>query len=201
MIIIPEINTVVILVPRTGTSTLRRAIAEIYPMSMMIYRHMEADGIPIGYDRWHRVGVVRNPVDRLWSLYKFLRKFGGDYDSAYIETMRSSVAMPFDEWLIHNRIPFTSPYDSSGRNRFWPGYTVRHPLPENRKSQEIYLRPDLGTEVFRFPDRAGLFDALKLPLRHDMRYNSTEESPPPELSDDVWQHLKQWFEWDFKASF
>lgn len=57
MIIIPEINTVVILVPRTGTSTLRRAIAEIYPMSMMIYRHMEADGIPIGYDRWRRSGM------------------------------------------------------------------------------------------------------------------------------------------------
>jgi hypothetical protein len=28
---------------------------------------MEADGIALGYDRWRRVGAVRNPLDRTWS--------------------------------------------------------------------------------------------------------------------------------------
>lgn len=51
MILIPELETVVILVPRTGSGSLRRAIAEAYPSSMLVYRHMEADGIPAGYDR------------------------------------------------------------------------------------------------------------------------------------------------------
>ncbi|MBL3684559.1 hypothetical protein F2981_16960 [Sinorhizobium meliloti] len=45
---------------------------EKYPRSTLIYRHMEADGVPAGYDRWRKVGVVRHPVERLWSLYKFL---------------------------------------------------------------------------------------------------------------------------------
>lgn len=149
MIIIPEIETVVILVPRTGSGALRRAVAAKYPKSMLVYRHMEADGIPLGYDRWPRVGVVRNPLDRLWSLYKFLRNFGGNHDPAFILAMHASVARPFDDWLLNNEIVFTSPYDRAGLGRYWPGYSVRHPIPENRKSQFVYLRPDLGTEIHR----------------------------------------------------
>ena len=61
MLLIPEIETVVVLVPRTGSGTLRRAIVQAYPKAMLIYRHMEADGVPAGYDRWSKVGVVRDP--------------------------------------------------------------------------------------------------------------------------------------------
>jgi hypothetical protein len=43
MILIPEIETVLILVPRTGTGSLRRAVLQRYPRAMLIYRHMEAD--------------------------------------------------------------------------------------------------------------------------------------------------------------
>ena len=72
----------------------------------MLYRHMEADGVPHGYDRWRKVGVVRNPVDRLWSLYKYLQRFGLDWcaehDETYTARMRASVEQPFEQWLIGN---------------------------------------------------------------------------------------------------
>lgn len=51
MILIPEIQTVVILVPRTGSGSLRRAVAAKYPQSILLYRHMEADGVPAGHDK------------------------------------------------------------------------------------------------------------------------------------------------------
>ena len=73
MILIPEIETIVILVPRTGSGSLKRAILKTYSKAHVLYRHMEADGVPHGYDRWRRVGVARNPLDRLWSLYKFCK--------------------------------------------------------------------------------------------------------------------------------
>lgn len=197
MILIPELETVIILTPRTGSGSLRRAIAEAYPRSILIYRHMEADGVPSGYDRWRRLGVVRDPIARLWSLYKFLRTFNGNHDPAYIASMRSSAQRPFADWLIHNETVFTSPYDSAGLGRYWPQFTVRHPLPENRKSQFVYLRPDLGTQIYRFIDLPSLEDALKVSL---LRLNVTDDLRAPELPSIAMEYVNRAFAWDFQAS-
>lgn len=196
MILVPELETVVILVPRTGSGSLRRAIARAYPRSILLYRHMEADGVPPGYDRWRKVGVLRDPLDRLWSLYKFLKQFGGDHDQAYIESMRASVRDPFDIWLRSNQTVFTSPYDSAGYGRFFPQYTVRHPVPENWKSQFVYLRPDLGTEVIGYSDLDVLAARLKVELP---RENVTTRETSPPLSGETRNHLNRVFKWDWSA--
>lgn len=198
MILIPEIETVVVLVPRTGSGTLRRIVAHAYLRSTLIYRHMEADGVPAGYDRWRRVGVVRHPVDRLWSLYNFLRQFGGDHDPAYIAAQRASVARSFDEWLVENQTVFTSPYDSAGLGRFWPQFTVRHPMPETKKSQFIYLRPDLGTYLYHYEN----LHALALDLGVDlgaMRQNQSGGGPRPILGRAARDHVERFFAWDFEV--
>lgn len=205
MIIIPELETVVILVPRTGSGSLRRAIAATYPKSFLLYRHMEADGVPIGYDRWRRLGVVRDPTERLWSLYKFLQTFdstekpdsSGNRELAYTRKMRQSVELPFSRWIIENETVFTSPYDSANLGRYWVQFTVRHALPENRKSQFMYLRPDLGTEVYRFEDLniLGSMMGLHLPM-----INKSPEQSIPELSDEVKTYIARAFAWDIAVT-
>jgi hypothetical protein len=203
VIIIPETQTVVILVPRTGTKSLKHAIAATYPDSFQIYRHMEADGVPTGYDRWRRVGVVREPLDRLWSLYRFLSEMGGQRDGkgkwepAYVERQRRSAAVPFDEWLRFNETVFTSPYDSACGSTFYPGFTVKHSLPENRKSQFIYLRPDIGTEIWRFDDMPAFHATLGVSAGRE-HYNP-DRSPPPSLSRDAAEHVQRFFAWDAAA--
>jgi hypothetical protein len=198
MLIIPEIETVLILVPRTGSSSLRRAVQDKYPQAMQIYRHMEADGIPRGYDRWRVVGIVRHPLDRLWSLYKFLQKFGGDqHDPEFVSAMKRCVEKPFDEWIVENETVFTSPYDRAGFGRYYPQFTVNHALPENRKSQFVYLRPDLGTEVFRFEEISKLALALRIDLG---RENRTSDAEPPQLSVAARDHIKREFAWDLAAA-
>jgi hypothetical protein len=196
MIIVPEIETVVILTPRTGSGSLKDAIAKTYAQSMLVYRHMEADGVPHGYDRWRRVGVVRDPTDRLWSLYKFLKTFNGNHDNTYIEDMRKSVELPFSEWVCLNETVFTSPYDRAKRGRFFPNYTVNHAQPENWKSQFTYLRPDLGTEIWKFADIHNLARSIGVRLGHK---NSTVVTPKPEVSPEARRHIEEIFAWDLEA--
>jgi hypothetical protein len=195
MILIPEIETVLILTPRTASGSLKQAVLNRYPSAMPIYRHMEADGVPHGYDRWRKIGVLRNPIERLWSLYKFLRGFAGNYEPAYIAAMRASVAMPFSDWLVNNMVVFTSPYDSAGSLKFFAKYTVRHPLPENRKSQFVYLRPDLGTQIVEFSALANLAGALDVDLGNQ---NVTTPEPVPPLTLEAEEHCWRYFKWDFE---
>lgn len=205
MIIIPEIQTVVILVPRTGTSALKRALLATYPDAMQLYRHMEADDVPYGYDRWRRVGVVREPVDRLWSLYRFLKWMGagreadgrGKWEPVYVEKQRRSAELPFCDWLIENETVFTSPYDSATGGKFYPGFAVHHPLPETRKSQFIYLRPDLGTEVWQFHALAHLHAELGIVAP---RENANPSEPLPGLTAEARAHVERWFAWDIEVT-
>lgn len=204
MIIVPELETVVILTPRTGSKALRDALLGTYAKAFMLYRHMEADGVPQGYDRWRRVGVVRHPVARLWSLYRYLRVIGegrepdgtGKWELAYVAAQHASVAMPFNEWLLCNRQVFTSPYDQNDGARFHAGFCVRHPIPENRKSQFIYLRPDLGTVAWPYLNVAGLYRMLGVEPPH---INAAPPGTMPELTPEAEDHIARFFAWDLEV--
>jgi hypothetical protein len=201
MIIVPEIETVVILVPRTGSGALKRAIAARYPKSVALYRHMEADGVPAGYDRWTRLGVVRHPVHRLWSLYKFLQAgklLTNGHPPAYVERQRKSSQRPFEDWLINNDVVFTNPYSTDGSLKFYPLYSVRHSMPENRKSQFLYLRPDLGTRVVHFGHLPAL--ATELDIRMPL-VNETDPDAPPTLSAHALDYVRRVFAWDIDQGY
>lgn len=197
MLIVPEIETVVLLVPRTGSGSLKAAVLNRYPEAMPLYRHMEADGVPLGYDRWRRVGVCRNPVDRLWSLFKFIRASKGGSYAKWPDLWRrlqASVNVPFSDWVVANETVFSNGHDSAEGRGYWPHYAVNHSVPENRKSQFFYLRPDLGTHITRFEERHDLAASLDIELPH---LNATDSCPPPELTPEAKAHMESFFEWDF----
>lgn len=199
MIIIPEIETVVVLVPRAMSRSLRAAVRDRYPKAFFPYRHMEADGVPDGYDRWDRVGVVRHPVDRLWSLYNFLRTEGAIHTNHdFAARMKQTVQRPFEDWVVHNDIPFTTPYGVDHHLSIDPFYYVKHCIPENRKSQFVYLRPDLGTYIYRFESDAQELERsldISLPQTHETAAGDT-----PALSFEGAQYVQRVFRWDLNAN-
>lgn len=195
MLIIPEIETIVILVPKTATRSILDAVEARYPKAIKLYRHMEADGVPHGYDRWEKVGAVRNPMDRLWSLFKYLREYNEDLHSEYFTMMkRDAQSMSFSHWLLNNRIPFTDPYHCNADLRYFPKYAVKHVIPENRKSQYIYLRPDLGTTIYKYSDINSLADRLDIKLG---RANCTSGENIKVITNEAQNYLDRVFEWDF----
>lgn len=177
MVIIPELKTIVILVPRTATTSLRIAIQSKYKKSMLLYRHMEADGIPIGYECWDKVGVIRHPVERLFSLYKLLKQI-------------QKINISFNEWLINNNKPFLEKYTD-------PFYRVNHPIPDNKKSQYVYLRPDLGTDIFKF----NCLELLEKRLKINMgKHHESDQSINDDLTKEAQDHINKYFAWDLSQS-
>jgi len=179
MIIVPELKTVVLLVPRTGSGSLYRSLLRTYPKAMMLYRHMEASGIPMGYDMWAKVGVIRDPYERLWSLYHFLRNRSSSHKNDYKERLAASVDRPFADWVIDNDTVFTDPFESRCTTDFYPEFTVQYAMPETNKPQVLTLRPDLGTEVFQFGDTQSLEARLGIKMIHTNATLSAHHRPEP----------------------
>lgn len=193
MIIIPEREVVIITPPRTASSSLLAACKEQYPLTMSLYRHMEADGIPFGYEKWCRYGIVRDPRERLYSLYKYLEQLPPDMQWNQ-ELCGEAREMVFSQWLIDSRVPFTNPFWMD--TRFNPRQQCLHPIPETRKSQWHYVRPDLGVtpivlgswEWQQLLEMLGLKDLKVL--------NSSRSLPSIGWGMAAEKHLNQYHRWD-----
>jgi hypothetical protein len=169
-----------------------------YPSTFMPYRHMEVDGVPHGYDRWKRYCVIRHPLERLWSVYKKTRDFPyrEEYETSYTDRMRlSTLGHTFDSWLQQNNVLFTNPYVSGTRKGFNPYYLVNHCIPENRKSQHWYARPDLGTEIVEFEFLADFAESICVDLEH---HNASAPDPMEPIDGNTRKIVRAYMPWDFE---
>lgn len=194
MLVIPERETIFVLPPRTGTSSLHTAVREQYPLSFMLYRHAERGALPPGYERYRVAGFVRHPVARMWSLYKFLccldpAKLSGHWAQeevlATVENVQTFKG--FEDWLCNNQRLFL-PEGTGNPQLYQSAY-----MPETRKSQAIYLRPDLGTEILHFPDYAGWQAHMGLP---PLRNNGTRKDKPPVIGREAQEHIEHFMSWE-----
>lgn len=195
MLIVPEKRTIFILPPRTGSSSLHAAVQEQYPQAFMLYRHAERTAIPPGYEGYRVMGFVRHPLARMWSLYKFLCCLDPATSARWVQNELVEAVehvqkfKGFEDWMVNNQRLFLP------ANTGHPGLYQKHYIPENWKSQGLYLAPELGTEVLFFPDLAKWFDAWGLP---PMRVNETQNSVPPRIGREASEHLEQWMRWEIE---
>lgn len=194
MLIIPELHAVFIFPPRTGSDTLCVELMRAHPNAFLPYRHMEADGLPVGYDSWRRVGFVRHPLARLWSLFKYCSILSDQECVAELapqvrRVVESVAGKSFEQWLVKNEEPFL-PLDSG-----IPLLTQLHPKAETRKSQWEYLRPDLGTVILKFQDLPTHMAAWGLDATK--RNGHTPQPEVPKVGKRAMKHLRHHFAWDF----
>ena len=197
MIFIPELEKILITPPKTASTSLRNAIFEKYPRSYSPWRHMEADGVPAQFASWSKHGLVRQPIARLWSLYNYCSSFAvsdsRNWPADLKHQVMNAARLPFVAWCLTNRSIFASSGESGSK------YETLHPMPENKKSQEIYLRPDLGTDIWPMDflgDFAG--EIFSVTLKRE-NCASCKTSPPVwavEFLVDNFPHMM----WDAKNS-
>lgn len=189
MILVPELQTVVILNPRTGSGSLYRAVLAKYPRAMMLYRHMEASMIPFGYENWAKVGVVRHPAQRIWSLYNYMKKVStADYINPYYRAqLVKATSVDFDTFITENLFLFPIPMNDASTLVYDPFRCCTNQFSENRKSQHWWLRPNLGTQVYRYESGLDMLAChLGIKLGHE---NASDKEPMPPLSVKA----QEWF--------
>jgi hypothetical protein len=182
--------------PRTGSDSLCLELMKAHPSAFLLYRHGEASLIPAGYENWKAVGFVRHPLARMWSVFKYCSIVGdmaldgvAEALRADIDALRVSVeGKSFEEWVLTNEVPLIP----SGTRV--PVLHQREHIPENRRSQEQYLRPDLGTAILKFQDLRTHMAAWGLdPARHS---NASPSPEVPKVSRKVQRHLKKYMPWE-----
>ena len=181
--------------PRTSSTSLKNAILERYSEAFLLYRHMEANHIPAGYDCWDKIGVIREPIERLWSLYKYIIDRTNDPEDKHHPEWRELnkiIDLNFSNWILKNDSIFTLAHLSDCVHA---KYTTSVPLPENRKSQWHTLRPDLGTIIFKFPATESLEKILDIKMKHK---NGTNKDQVPVISEEAQSHIKKYFKWDLQ---
>lgn len=194
MLVIPEHQSIIIMPPRTGSSTIHAAVSAVSPSAFMLYRHAEADAIPEGYQGFRVTGFVRHPLARMWSLFKFCatldpRSCPRWTQEEVLRIAESVQGRTFENWLVNNTELFL-PQGHPNPQLFQMWY-----LPETRKSQFVYLRPDLGTEVLPFSELDAWLDHVGLPAMHE---NQSPPRPLPPLTPAIEEHLERYFPWEMR---
>lgn len=192
MLIIPEHRAVLILPPRTGSTSIKEAVRARYPCAKSLYRHMERDSIPAAFRDWAVIGIVREPLARLHSLYRYMQRIPETSgEPGWRARIAADTRRPFEDWLLRSTEPFNDPSVTCGRGDY---YAVRHVMPITRKSQFAWLRPDLGPiEILNFEDIGALETRLDIRMPHR---NASRAAPRPPISAAARQMLKTWHGWD-----
>lgn len=191
MMIIPELHVVVIQPPRTGTTAFRDAILGKYPRAISLYRHMEHPGIPTQFSHYRVACTIRHPLDRLWSLHKFMKWFPRTpttpEDWLYIEGLKADADRPFDDWLVNSMHSFHGNSDY---------HSVLNYKPITQKSQWHYARPDYGPiDLFKIEEREELEEHFDITL---LKTNQSEPLGRPPMSPEIWGHIYRYHEWDME---
>lgn len=193
MIIVPEIETVILQPPRTGSSSVKDAVLAKYKSAFMLYRHMEYAGLPSGYDRWRVICQVREPHRRLESLFKYMRdpELRGDTDPVWLESVRKATEKGFEHWLLHDQYIFANP-TPSGYKAYRPRYQVNYAWREQIKSQSLYAKE--ADELLFFESLVESAQRM-LGIELDVKRGATEPEKfkwTPEME----AHLQKWHQWD-----
>lgn len=193
MIIIPEIETVLLQPPRTGTSSVKDAVLAHYPKAFAIYRHMEYAGIPAGYERWRVVSQVRDPLDRMKSLFQYMRnpEVRSGTDKEWLASVQKDTAQGFEHWLLHGRYVFANPSPSPYTD-FRPRYMVRYPFREQIKSQSLWAAP--ADEIIRYES---LVEDARVSLNIDLGIHRGRSLPVDiEYTEECRRHMWRYHSWD-----
>lgn len=156
MLINERLKVGLILIPRTASGTLMRTLVRPGTDWFMNGRHSEACFIRPEWHgfSWHT--FIRHPMDRLMSLYRFLRKgeFGLYNNGPDATRWKNGVVnearmTSFSDWITGSMMSFTH-----------GGSSLSHyQIPEPRKTQWLYVHnPAVKINIHRFEDINQIWD-------------------------------------------
>lgn len=196
MFIIPELKKVVIVPPRTASTSLRNAVRDKYPKAMILYRHGEWGLVPSGYETYTPVYVLRHPVERLHSLWRYMgavdKERCPNAPAEWLKRVREDADRPFKDWLLYSEELFNDGDNSPDGAH----YHTLFKCPAARKSAAQFLCEAKNVEIVRFGEYDDYVQKLgvsKLPW-----VNSAPDKDRPVVDEEMTEFLFKWHEDDLK---
>ena len=147
MLIIPELKSVVIMPPRSGSTALRAALKAQYEQATAPFRHGEVAMlryIPQVTDEWSVVYMLRDPMSRMQSLWRYMHEVNEVRNARapkeWIDRVRKDADRPFQDWLLNSTELFNEskakPFDGTPE----AAYCTYWQVPAARKDATWFLR-------------------------------------------------------------
>ncbi len=188
MFVIPELRKVVVMPPRSGSTSLRRALAAKYDFGWSPYRHAEVSMLKFvrqihpAVDDYGIVYILRDPMDRMISLWRYMQSVNRERNSRapeeWINRVRTDASRPFQDWLLNSTELFNEsaahPLDGSPQSHYCTAWNV----PAAQKDARWFLRgaQPSSVEICRFGDTRDYQKILGLRWDVDIiRDNTTEQ--------------------------
>lgn len=166
MLIIPELQLNIIMAPRTASRSLADAVKTRYQTAFQPFRHMERDGTPEAYRDFQVLSVVRDPLERLASLWSFLRNMAPHNSDPELHLQfRAAAQEDLADWITGSVFAFCC--EGSVNPDLDQYYSGLRPGPITRRPQADWIRPDIGpAELLPFERLDLLERRLDITLPH-----------------------------------
>jgi hypothetical protein len=161
MIVIPELQKVVIMPPRSGSTALKAALLGTYPLAYAPYRHGEWMMVNHLRDSsvartYTAVYPLRDPLQRMISLWRYMQDVSPQRNprapQEWIDRVRADASRTFTHWLHTSNELFNesraSPNDGSPESYYCTWFSV----PAARKDARYFLQDCPAFEMLRFGD-------------------------------------------------
>jgi hypothetical protein len=174
--------------PRTGSGSIKTALLKISG-SEEIGHHREACTIPDACLGYRVFGLVRNPIDRLHSIWRYTRHVMA-MRSPHRQALRDEAQVDFDTWLRTATLSFT------GGDNKGTCYETALEIQEIDGGQGSYLlsHPRIRPAIFRFEDFANtliaIADIIGEELWIEQRKNVAPHEPVPPISASALDRIR-----------
>jgi hypothetical protein len=148
MLVIPELKKVVIMPPRSGSTALKAAVLDKYPLATCPHRHGEAvmfsrrmaqSHLELTAQEYSFVYCLRDPVERLKSLWRYMQNVSRTRNPTapawWIRVQNRDADRPFSDWVMHSTSAFSSPDNEQDTY-----HAVAFQMPAAHKSATQYLK-------------------------------------------------------------
>jgi hypothetical protein len=188
--------------PRSGSTALKQTVLDVYKDAFCPHRHGEVELFNRGFDQvlysnWTFVYCLRDPVERLKSLWRYMQNVSPQRNPAappwWIREQNLDADRPFSDWVMQSTSKFSSPDNDEDTY-----HAVAFQMPAVHKSATQYLK-GIGSrplQVLRCYNETDLSNILQIGTVPHIN-QSTPSKWDDSVTDEALASIRMYHHFDY----